>query len=39
STASFSTATISLSDRFFVSAGMGEEGNTRVMGIWRISFK
>ncbi len=36
---SFSTATISLSDRFFVSAGMGEEGNTRVMGIWRISFK
>ena len=36
---SFSTATISLSDRLFVSAGMGEEGNTRVMGIWRISFK
>lgn len=39
STDSFSTATISLSDRLFVSAGMGEEGNTRVMGIWRISFK
>lgn len=39
STDSFSTATISLSDRLLVSAGMGEEGNTRVMGIWRISFK
>lgn len=36
---SFSTATISLTDRFLVSAGMGEQGNTRVMGIWRISFK
>jgi hypothetical protein len=39
STDSFSTATISLTDRFLVSAGMGEEGNTRLMGIWRISFK
>lgn len=39
STESLSTATISLTDRWFLSAGMGEEGNTRVMGIWRMSFK
>lgn len=39
STGSMSTATISLTDKLFVSAGMGEQGNTRVMGIWRISFK
>ncbi|MCF7731636.1 MAG: translocation/assembly module TamB, partial [Akkermansiaceae bacterium] len=39
STDSFSTATISLTDSWFVSAGMSDEGNTRLMGIWRISFK
>lgn len=39
STDSHSTATISLTDRWFLSAGMGDEGNTRVMGIWRMSFK
>nr|MCU0780266.1 translocation/assembly module TamB [Akkermansiaceae bacterium] len=36
---SYSTATISLTDRWYFSAGMSEEGNTRFMGIWRISFK
>lgn len=36
---SFSTATIQLSDQWFVSAGMGAEGDTRVLGVWRISFR
>jgi hypothetical protein len=36
---SFSTATISLTDQWFVSAGMGAEGDSRLMGIWRISFR
>jgi hypothetical protein len=36
---SFSTATISITDRWFLSAGMGAEGDSRVMGIWRISFR
>jgi hypothetical protein len=36
---SLSTATINLSERWLVSAGMGTEGNTRVMAIWRISFR
>ena len=35
---SFSTATLSLTDRWFLSAGMGEEGNTRVLAIWRLIF-
>jgi autotransporter translocation and assembly factor TamB len=35
----FSTATISLTDRWFLSAGMGEEGNSRIMVIWRLSFR
>jgi hypothetical protein len=36
---SFTTATIALSDRWFISAGMGSEGDTRVLGIWRLSFR
>jgi hypothetical protein len=36
---SFSTATIALTDRWYVSAGMGSEGDTRFLGIWRISFR
>ena len=39
SSGSLSTATINLSDRWLVSAGMGSEGSTRVMAIWRVSFK
>lgn len=35
----YSTATISLSDRWFLSAGMGEAGDTRLMAIWRFSFR
>ncbi len=36
---SFTTATIALTDRWFISAGMGAEGDTRVLGIWRLSFR
>jgi hypothetical protein len=35
----FTTATVSLSDRWLISAGMGSEGDSRVMAIWRLSFK
>jgi hypothetical protein len=35
----YSTATISLSDRWFLSAGMGEGGDTRMLAIWRFSFR
>jgi autotransporter translocation and assembly factor TamB len=36
---SFSTATIALTDRWYVSAGMGSEGDTRFLGIWRLTFR
>ena len=36
---SFSTATLSITDRWFLSAGMGAEGDSRVMGIWRLTFR
>ncbi len=36
---SFSTATLALSDRWFLSAGMGGEGDSRIMAIWRLSFR
>ena len=36
---SFSTATLSLTDRWYLSAGMGAEGDSRVMGIWRLTFR
>jgi hypothetical protein len=39
SSESFSTATLSLTDRWFLSAGMGADGDSRVMGIWRFSFR
>jgi len=35
---SFSTATLKLHDRWYLSAGMGAEGDTRVLGIWRLRF-
>jgi autotransporter translocation and assembly factor TamB len=38
SSESFSTATLSLTDRWFVSAGMGAEGDSRMMVVWRITF-
>ncbi len=36
---SFSSATLTLTDRWFVSAGIGAEGDSRVMAIWRLSFR
>ncbi|RYD38391.1 MAG: hypothetical protein EOP87_01710 [Verrucomicrobiaceae bacterium] len=36
---SFTTATIALTDRWYISAGMGESGDTRFLGIWRLSFR
>ncbi len=35
----YSTATLKLSDRWYVSAGMGSDGDTRILGIWRLSFR
>jgi autotransporter translocation and assembly factor TamB len=35
---SFSTATLSLTDRWYLSAGMSDDGDTRVLGIWRLTF-
>jgi hypothetical protein len=34
----FSTATISLTDRWFLSTGMGETGDSRILAIWRLTF-
>jgi hypothetical protein len=39
SSSTLSTATIHFSEHWLVSAGMGAEGNTRVLAIWRISFR
>ena len=36
---SFSTATLAITDRWFLSAGMGAEGDSRIMAIWRLSFR
>ncbi len=38
SSAKFSTATVKLTDRWYVTAGLGEEGNSRVLAIWRFRF-
>ncbi len=35
----FSTATIALTDRWFISAGIGAEGDSRTMLIWRVRFR
>ena len=35
---SFSTATLAFTDRWFLSAGMSEEGDSRMMAIWRLTF-
>jgi hypothetical protein len=35
----YSSATFSLTDRWLVAAGMGENGDSRLLGIWRISFR
>ncbi|MGL4400179.1 MAG: translocation/assembly module TamB domain-containing protein [Luteolibacter sp.] len=36
---SYSTATISLTDRWLLSAGVGATGDTRGLVIWRLSFR
>ena len=36
---SFSTATLSLTDRWFLSAGMGATGDSRMLAIWRLTFR
>jgi len=38
SSESYSTATLRLTDRWYLSAGMSGEGDSRVMGIWRLRF-
>lgn len=39
SSESFSTATLSITDRWFLSAGMSGTGDSRVLAIWRLSFR
>jgi hypothetical protein len=39
STESFSTATVSITDKWFLSAGVGATGDSRALFIWRISFR
>ena len=38
SSETFSSATVTLSDHWFLTAGMGEEGNSRVLAMWRLRF-
>ncbi len=39
SSASYSTATLAITDRWFLSAGMASSGDSRVLVIWRFSFR
>jgi len=39
SSETYSTATVSLTDKWFVSTGFGATGETRVLAIWRLSFR
>ncbi len=39
STESFTTATVMLTDRWYLSAGVGAEGDTRALLVWRLSFR
>jgi TamB, inner membrane protein subunit of TAM complex len=34
----FSTATISLTDRWYLSTGMGSAGDSRILAIWKLTF-
>lgn len=36
---SFSTATLGITDRWYLSAGMDAEGDSRVFAIWRLTFR
>lgn len=35
----FSSATIAVTDKWFLAASMGEYNNTRLMGLWRLTFR
>jgi len=35
----YSTATLSLTDRWLLSAGMSDDGDTRILAIWRLVFR
>jgi autotransporter translocation and assembly factor TamB len=35
---SYSTAMLSVTDRWYLSAGIGEEGDSRFLAIWRLTF-
>ena len=39
SSESFSTATLAISDRWFLSAGVSGSGDSRVLAVWRLSFR
>lgn len=39
SSQSYSSATLALSNRWLISAGMGAEGDSRVLVIWRLNFR
>ena len=39
SSEAFTTATLSITDRWYLSAGMGAEGDSRVLAIWRLTFR
>jgi hypothetical protein len=36
---SYSSATLKLSDRFYITAGLGAEGDQRMLAIWRFRFR
>jgi autotransporter translocation and assembly factor TamB len=38
SSESYSTATLEITDRWFLSAGMGGQGDSRILAIWRLRF-
>lgn len=37
--AAYNSATLKLSERWYISAGLGAEGDQRVLGIWRLRFR
>jgi len=39
SSESYSSATLQVTDRWYLTASMGAEGDTRVLAIWRLRFK
>jgi len=36
---SYSSATLKLSDRWFITAGLGSQGDQRIMAVWRFRFR